>query len=134
VIRPDSPRCAWAICAAERHLTELWPQLGDNGGYLEERPKAVVILGEVHPVYSWRDVLRRTSEVAVQWCNDNFEETVIANRTSCFTRTPTSDAWYELPNGWWVLVNLNADTIKQLCASIVESAETPEEEYKILLW
>ena len=88
-------RAQWLLAKAN----ELWPQLGDSGGYLEEKPKSVVILGEVHPIYSWRDVLRRTSEVAAQWCNDNFEETVIANRASYFTRTPTSDAWYELPNG-----------------------------------
>lgn len=123
-------RAQWLMAKA----VELWPQLGDSGGYLEEKPKSVVILGEVHPVYSWRDVLRRTAEVAVQWCNDNFEETVIANRASYFTRTPTNDAWYELTNGWWVFVNLNADTIKQLCASIIESAEIPEEEYEIVLW
>ncbi|HQY92751.1 DUF262 domain-containing protein [Caldilinea sp.] len=123
-------RAQWLMAKANK----FWPQLGDSGGYLEEKPKSVVILGEVHPVYSWRDILRRTSEVAVQWCNDNFEETVIANHTSYFTRTPTSDAWYELPNGWWIYVNLNADAIKQFCAAIVESAEIPEEEYEIVLW
>jgi hypothetical protein len=43
-------------------------------------------------------------------------------------------ACQQLSNGWWVYLNLNADSIRQLCMSIVESAEIPEDEYEVQLW
>jgi hypothetical protein len=67
-------------------ITEIWPQLGETAAGWEEKPKAVVILGDVYPVNSWRDVLRRTAEVAAQWCGDKFEEQVVAELPSYFSR------------------------------------------------
>lgn len=123
-------RAQWLIGKA----TEIWPQLSDTGAYIEEKPKAVVILGDVYPVYSWRDVLRRSAEFAVQWCNEKFEEQVVAKRPSYFSRDTTADGWYPLQNGWRVYVNLNADAIKQFSATIIEAAEIPEDEYDVVLW
>ena len=115
-------------------ITEIWPQLADTAASWYEKPKAVVILDEVYPVYSWRDVLRRTAEVVVQWCGEKFEEMVIAKRPTYFTREPSSDAWHRLPNEWWVYVNLSADSIKEISAVIVEAAGIPEDEYDVVLW
>lgn len=114
--------------------TELWPQLSDTGTYVEEKPKAVIILGDVYPVYSWRDVLRRSAEFAVQWCNEKFEDQVIAKRPNYFAREAAADGWYPLQNGWRVYVNLSADAIKQLSTSIIEAAGIPQEEFDVVLW
>lgn len=73
-------------------ITEIWPQLGETAASWEEKPKAVVILDEVFPVNSWRDVLRRTAEVAAERCGVKFEEQVVAKRSSYFTREPSSDS------------------------------------------
>ncbi len=115
-------------------VAEIWPQLGETATGWDERPKAVVILDEPYPVSSWRDVLRRTAEVAVQWCGDKFEDHVVAKRPSYFTRTPSGDVWHPLPNGWSVYVNLSADAVKQISAAIVEAAGIPEDEYNVELW
>ena len=115
-------------------ITEIWPQLGEAAAGWDEKPKAVVILGEVHPVNSWRDVLRRTTEMAVEWCGDKFEEQVIAGRTSYFTRQPSGDSWYQLHNGWYVYIDLSADTIKQISTAIIEATGIPEDEYEVELW
>jgi uncharacterized protein with ParB-like and HNH nuclease domain len=114
-------------------ITEIWPQLGQTAAGWDEKPKAVVILDEVYPVSSWRDVLRQTAEVAAQWSGDKFEEQVVAELPSYFTREPLSKS-HQLENGWWVYVNLNADTIKQLCSNIIEAIGIPEEEYDVELW
>ncbi len=114
-------------------ITEIWPQLGETAAGWNEKPKAVVILDEVYPVNSWRDVLRQTAEVASQWSGNKFEEQVVAELPKYFTREPLSRS-HQLENGWWVYVNLNADTIKQLCSNIIEAIGIPEEEYDVELW
>ena len=123
-------RAQWLMA----RITENWPQLNETAATWEEKPKAVVILDEVYPVYSWRDVLRRTAEFAVQWCGDKFEEQVVAKRASYFIREPSNDAWHKLNNGWWVYVNLSADAIKQVSAAIIEAADIPKDEYDVKLW
>ena len=115
-------------------ITEIWPQLGETAAGWDEKPKAVIILDEVFPVSSWRDVLRQTAEVASQWSGDKFEEQVVADLSVYFGREPFSHASYQLSNGWWVNVNLSADSIKQLCSNIIEAIDIPEEEYDVELW
>lgn len=123
-------RAQWLISK----VTEIWPQLSDTGLVVEEKPKALTILGEVHPVASWRDVLRRSAEFAAQWCHGSFEAQVVAKRPTYFARDTGGDGWHPLPNGWRVYVNLNADNIKQFSALIIEAAGIPEEDYEIALW
>ena len=114
-------------------ISEIWPQLGETAAGWEKVPKSVVILDEVYPVASWRDVLRRTAEVAAQWCGEKFEAQVVAELPTYFKREPHSKS-HQLENGWWVYVNLNADTIRQVSETIVEAAVIPEEEYEVVLW
>lgn len=123
-------RAQWLMA----QVTEIWPQLGEAAGTSEEKPKAVVILDEVYPVSSWRDVLRRTTEVAVQWCGDKFEEQVVADMPAYFGREAFSFASHELQNGWWVNINLSADAIKQVCSRLVRVMDIPEDEYDVELW
>ena len=94
-------------------ITEIWPQLNVAVSNGERRPKAVIILDDVYPVASWRDVLRRTAEMLAQWCGDAFERQVVESRRSYFSRTNTGDVWHALTNGWRVYVNANADTLRE---------------------
>ncbi len=114
-------------------ITEIWPQLGETTAGWEEKPKAVVILDEVYAVDSWRDVLRRTAEVAADWNSDKFEERVVAELPNYFSKEPRSRS-DQLGNGWWLYVGLNADTIKRVSASIIDASGIPEDEYEIELW
>lgn len=123
-------RAQWLM----EQITEIWPQLGESHGGWDDKPKAVVILDETFPVASWRDVLRQTTEVAAQWTAEKFEEKVVKTLPNYFSHEPFSGTSHQLTNGWWVYVNLNVDSIRQLCATIVEAAEIPEDEYDIQLW
>jgi len=115
-------------------ITEIWPQLGETAAGWDEKPKAVIILDEVFPVSSWRDVLRQTAEVASQWSGDKFEEQVVADLPVYFGRKPFSHASHQLNNGWWMNINLSADSIKQLCSNIIQAIGIPEDEYDVGLW
>ena len=123
-------RAQWLVTK----VSEIWPQLAETVGSWEEKPKAVVILDDVYPVGSWRDVLRRTSEVAAQWSGDKFEDQVVAELPTIFSNKPFSVASHQLQNGWWININWSADTIKQICTRIVQAIAIPEDEYDVELW
>lgn len=127
-----------SICERSQWLTtkvsEIWPQLAETAGAWEEKPKAVVILDEIYPVSSWRDVLRRTADVAVEWCGDDFEKQVVAELPAIFSQKAFAFASHQLQNGWWININWSADTIKGLCSRIVQAIAIPEDEYDVELW
>ncbi len=123
-------RAQWLISK----VAEIWPQLAATTGSWEEKPKAVVILDDVYPVSSWRDVLRRTADLAAQWAGDNFEKQVVSELPAYFSNKPFSFASHQLQNGWWLNVNWSADTIKQICSRIVQAVAIPEDEYEVELW
>jgi len=116
-------------------ITEIWPQLGETTGSWEEKPKAVIILDEVYPVKSWRDVLRRTADFVVDWSDkEQFEQEIVAALPSYIVREPPNDKYYQLANGWWIYINLNAVTLKQFSTDLIEAAGIPEDEYDVELW
>lgn len=123
-------RAQWLMALA----TDIWPQIGETAAGGDEVPKQIVIMGESIPVQSWRDVLRRTAESVAFLLDGEFEEKVISKIPTNFTKEPGSHRWHELPNGWHVYYNLNADSIRTLCDDMVEAAEIPEDEYEIVLW
>lgn len=115
-------------------MQAIWPQLGEASVGREEQPKYVKILGDVFEVNSWRDVLRQTAEVAATLTDSNFEAQIVSELPNLFAREPFGAAPYQLQNGWWMQTNWNAETIKILCATIIEAAEIPDEEYELELW
>jgi hypothetical protein len=123
-------RAQWLI---EQMIT-IWPQLGETSSSAEDRPKAVTIIGETFPVQSWRDVLRRTAEFVVEWTDGTFEEKIVPVLPTYFSREPFARASHQLPNGWWINLNHNADWIRQMCETMIEAAGIPEEEYDLELW
>lgn len=117
-------------------ITEIWPQLGEREAGQEERPKAVNILGEVYTVNSWRDVLRKTADVAVI-LSDDFEKQLAEEFPTRFKQEAPKNpghSWHLLSNGWWIYVNLNANEIKSFSQRIVEAAGIPDDEYEVEFW
>lgn len=123
-------RAQWLM----KHMTVIWPQLGETASGWEEKPKAVTIIGETFPVQSWRDVLRSTADFVAQWHDEDFEEKIIAKLPNYFSEDPHANASHQLPNSWWINVNHNADWIKHMCEMIIDAADIPEGEYDIELW
>jgi uncharacterized protein with ParB-like and HNH nuclease domain len=115
-------------------ILEIWPALGDvpePKGW-QERPKFLTFLGETYEVKSWRDVVHQTAECVLQVC-DNFEE-VIVDISSYFSPEPFTGKCRQLSNGWWIYVNLSSDSVKRICATLIEQANIPEDEYELEVW
>lgn len=123
-------RAQWLM----QHVTAIWPQLGETAAGYEEQPKMVAILDENFAVNSWRDVLRQTADVVADWTGEQFETKVVAAMPSYFQKEPFKGTSHELPNGWWVYVNLSAEWVRKACDMLLEAAEIPEEEFEIVLW
>lgn len=115
-------------------IIALWPQLGEANDDAEQMPKAVIILGQSYSVDSWRDVVRRTADVAATLCGDEFEQQVVLKWPTAFRHGAANHDWYKLANGWGVYVNNNVIVHKKLCAAIVDGAGIPAEEYKVISW
>jgi hypothetical protein len=116
------------------YITAIWTQLGETTAGGEERPKTLMIGGETFPVDSWRDVIRQTADFVAEWTGNEFEEKVVMEMSGYFKRDPFKSKSYQLANGWWVYVNLNSDTIKKMCLTLLDVAEIPEEEFEVELW
>ncbi len=115
-------------------ILEIWPALGETPeprGW-QKRPKILTFLGETYEVKSWRDVIHQTSECIIQVC-DNFEQ-VVEDLPNYYSRTEFSGKCRQLSNSWWVYVNLSSDNVKRICATLLENAEIPEDEYELTFW
>jgi uncharacterized protein with ParB-like and HNH nuclease domain len=115
-------------------MTAIWPQLGETAGGWEEKPKALTIIGETFPLQSWRDMLRVTADFVAQWHDGQFDEKIVAQLPNYFSKEPFASASHQLPNGWWININHNANWIKQTCETIIEASGIPEDEYELELW
>lgn len=116
------------------YILEIWPALGDvpePKGW-QERPKFLTFLGETYEVKSWRDVLEQTAECVAQ-ISDDFES-VVADVATYFSRDQFAGKCRQLSNGWWVYVNLSSDSVKRICATLIEQANIPEDEYELETW
>ena len=115
-------------------ILEIWPALGDvpePKGW-QERPKFLTILGETAEMKSWRDVLEKTAECAIQ-ISDDFES-VAQVLPGYFSKAPFQNACRQLSNGWWLYVNLSSDSVKRACDTLIEAVGIPEEEFELELW
>ena len=65
--------------------------------------------------------------------SDDFES-VISEISNYFSQNKFESACRELSNGWWVYVNLSSDSVKRICATLIESAGIPEDEYELEVW
>jgi uncharacterized protein with ParB-like and HNH nuclease domain len=114
-----------------QQISEIWPALGEppvpsNGTV---RPQAVIILGETHPVNSWRDVAHKTAEV-ISHVTDDFDA-IAEELPNYFSHTKFKHASRELSNGWWLYVNLSGDSTKSLCQRLLALANIPEEDWEL---
>lgn len=125
-------RAQWIM----ERINEIWPVLAEvqiSEGW-KERPKALTILDEAFEVKTWRDVAQQTAECVALWTGDKFEERIVSALPTYFEKEPERQPARELSNGWWLYVNLSADSVKNLCQTMLEEAGIPEEEFDLELW
>jgi uncharacterized protein with ParB-like and HNH nuclease domain len=118
---------------ADRVL-EIWPSFGAAAATVETgtsiKARSVIIMGDEHAVGSWRDVMHRTAIVVSEWVGEDFPE-FVKRFPNNFSIQPFKYHPRQLPNGWWVYVNLSRiDTIRY-CREMIVAAGIPHSEWVV---
>lgn len=103
-------------------ILELWPAIGELPApkSVYTKPIQLTILGQKFRVESWRDVAMRTTEEILQLVS-NIDD-LSKGLQSYLAVEPFPKASRRLSNGWYLNVNLSADSLKSYCKKLVEKA------------
>jgi len=117
---------------------EVWPYFGlENSSPTDLQevtgttPFVLKILGQQMPVSSWRDVMEKTLNTVAYLEPEKFE--VIAHNFPRFLGKDKNKfrATRELQNGYFIEVNLSAQSIQKLCYQAMETIELTAEEWRV---
>ncbi len=94
-------------------------------------PSSLKILGQEFPVSSWRDVMENTLNVIADLEPEKFEQ--IANNYPRYVGKEKNKfrAIRELHNGYFIEVNLSAQSIQKLCFQAIESIDLTSEDWEV---
>jgi uncharacterized protein with ParB-like and HNH nuclease domain len=114
------------------HIVEIWFLLGNppvSSHTMSAKPTSLKILGQSFTVGSWRDVAYYTAKT-ISEISDDFDN-LAEQYPAYFDTDQFKNASKQLPNGWWLNVNLSASSIKNFCRNLIESAGISEEEWQV---
>jgi uncharacterized protein with ParB-like and HNH nuclease domain len=114
-------------------ILEIWPELGTPPvvqSSTGRKPRSLTIMGQSFIVNSWRDVAFYTAQVVSELI-DNFDTQIAAQMESYFDKQKFQSACRQLPNGWWLYLNLSAANVKGFCHSIIALAGIPDEDWQV---
>jgi len=113
-------------------IFEIWPQLGTvpvQKNVSGTKPKTLIVLGEAFSVSSWRDVAFQTAK-SVAEIVDDFNK-IAEQMPAYFDKEKFRSACRQLPNGWWLYMNLSAASIKSFCRNLIALAGLTEEDWQV---
>jgi hypothetical protein len=87
-------------------------------------------MGQSFVVTSWRDVAFYTAKVVSELV-DNFDIRIAAQMESYFDKQKYQSACRQLPNGWWLYLNLSAASVKGFCHNIIALAGIPDDDWQL---
>ena len=114
-------------------ILELWPELGTPPALTKSigrKPQKLLIMGQDFKVSTWRDVAFLTAKVISELVDD-FDHKIAEQMPAYFDHEKFQQACQQLPNGWWIYLNLSAETVKKICRLMLSYAEIPESEWQI---
>lgn len=123
-----------------KQAIEIWSYFGQENSSPTDikevtgtTPISLSILGQHIPVESWRDVMEQTLNTVADLEPEKFE--VIANN---FPRYLGKDkgkfrAIRQLQNGFFIEVNLSAQSIQKLCYQAMETIELTSEDWNVMV-
>lgn len=126
--------------ALAKQALEIWGYFGQetsSASNLKEvtgtSPTALKILGQQFEVKTWRDVLERTLNIIADLEPDKFD--IIAHN---FPRYLGKDkkkfrAVRQLQNGYFIEVNLSAQSIQKFCSQAMETIELTSEDWSVVI-
>jgi hypothetical protein len=94
------------------------------------KPKSLTIMGQSFVVTSWRDVAYFTAQVISELVDD-FDTRIAGQLQSYFDKVEYKSACRQLPNGWWLYLNLSAISVKNLCRNMILLAEISEDDWQL---
>ena len=121
-----------------KQALEIWSYFGQENSSptdLQEvtgtTPTTLKILGQKFEVQSWRDVLQQTLNTVADFEREKFE--VIAHN---FPRYVGKDknkfrAIRELQNGYFIEMNLSAQSVQRLCHQAMETIELTSDDWSV---
>ncbi len=112
-------------------ILEIWASLGTSTSIPANstRPVKLTIVGQPFTVSSWRDVAYYTA-IAINELVDNFDK-IAEQYPAYFDKSAFKHASRQLPNGWWLYVNLSAASVKSFCRNLLNSAGISEDEWAV---
>ena len=114
-------------------ILEIWSELGTPPVLQKTtgaKPKSLTILGQSFVVNSWRDVAYYTSQVASELVDD-FEIKIASQMPAYFDKNKFQNACKQLPNGWWLYLNLSAASVKSLCRNLLVLTGISDDDWQL---
>ena len=114
-------------------ILEYWTELGTPPVVQKStgaKPKSLTIMGQSFVVTSWRDVAFFTAQVISELVDD-FDTRIAEQLQSYFDKVEYKSACRQLPNGWWLYLNLSALSVKNLCRNMILLAEISEDDWQL---
>lgn len=124
-------RAHWII----DNILRIWSAFGEPAikqSYAGKTPATITILGEIHDVKSWREVLYRAMDFAQEMSTDfeRFAEALQSPNLSIEEITPRSD---QLQNGWWLYYSLTANSVVNLITRAFDLLGLTSDDWEIEL-
>jgi hypothetical protein len=101
-------------------VLSLWPELGTPPLIQKStgtKPQSLKLLGQSFPVTSWRDVAFYTAQTISELIDD-FDTRIALQLPAYFDKERFQSACRQLPNGWWIYMNLSGVSVKSLCRNM----------------
>jgi uncharacterized protein with ParB-like and HNH nuclease domain len=113
------------------HIFEIWHSLGTPPvtQTISTKPTKLVVIGQPYTVTSWRDVAYYTAITISEWMDD-FDK-IAEQYPAYFDKSQFKGACRQLPNGWWLYLNLSAVSVKSFCRNLIASADVSEDEWQV---
>lgn len=114
-------------------ILEIWTELGTPPVVQKSsgtKPRSLTILGQAFVVNTWRDVAYYTSQIVSELVDD-FETRIAAQMPAYFDKHEFQNACKQLPNGWWLYLNLSAASVKSLCRNLLTLAGISEDDWQL---
>lgn len=115
------------------HILEIWPELGTppiSRKTKGSKPKSLTILGQSFLVTTWRDVAYYTA-LTISQLVDDFDSKIAEQMPAYFDNHKFTNACRQLPNGWWLYLNLSASSVKSFCHNIISLVGLSDEDWQV---
>lgn len=114
---------------------KIWPFFGEISQPYQNvtgtKPNSLYVFGKEIKVESWREVLIETMNAIIERVPDKFN--LLAEQFPKYINKNREELREvrELPNGYYIEVNLSAEMIKRLCIQFIEALDFSSEDWRV---